>query len=212
MECVILASRPISAECCENIKPDVYVIAVDRGWQQAERLGVKVDLVLGDFDSAPYPAGQANVKQLPKEKDDTDTFYAARLAVERGATKITILGGLGGRMDHTIANIQTLLFLAKNKVENILLDDTNKIQCLWPQKVEIQAESDRYLSLFAFEECVTGVSLKGTKYVLEDATLTNSFPLGVSNEFVEDTAEISWKKGYMLLLTCQEDSLKKKQE
>lgn len=209
MECIILASMPISAESCKNISPDAYVIAVDKGWQQAERLGVKTDLVVGDFDSAPYPVEKINAKQLPKEKDDTDTFYAARLAVQKGATKITILGGLGGRLDHTIANLQTLLFLAKNKVENKLLDDTTEIQCLWPQKLEVLADKERYLSLFAFESEVREISLCGTKYPLKNATITNSFPIGVSNEFVDDIAELSWKEGYLLLMTCQKDMLEK---
>lgn len=207
MECVILASRPISAKCCEGISPDAYVIAVDKGWQHAETLGMTVDLVVGDFDSAPYPIGKKNVQQLPKEKDDTDTFYAVRLAVHKKAKKITILGGLGGRMDHTIANLQTLLFLAENKVENILLDDTTKIQCLWPQEIELPAEKDCYLSLFACGATVEGLSLCGVKYPLQNATLTDSFPMGISNEFTGEKAEISWQTGNILLLTCQKDTL-----
>ncbi|MDL2325435.1 thiamine diphosphokinase, partial [Ruminococcaceae bacterium OttesenSCG-928-A16] len=189
MECVILAAQPISKALCRYIPRSAFIIAVDAGWQQAQRLGIEPDLVLGDFDSAPLPQNGHNVHRLPAEKNDTDTYFAVREALARGAQKVTILGGLGGREDHTFANLQTLRFLAENRVENLLVSQTAEIRCLWPGTVLLPPQPSRYLSVFAAGGTASGVCLRAVKYPLHNATLTPGYPLGVSNEFTNKPAE-----------------------
>lgn len=199
MEYVILASQPIAPSLCRYIAPSATIVAVDAGWQQAQKLGLTPDLVLGDFDSAPPPPSAKKLLRLPAEKDDTDTYYAARYAVAQGATQVSILGGLGGRLDHTLANLQTLLFLAGNRVQNLMADEQTEIGCVWPGRVEIAARPGWYLSVFAAGGPATGVCLQGVKYPLQNATLTPSFPLGVSNEFAQSTATIQCATGFLLV-------------
>lgn len=87
-----------------------------RAMKMPARVGVEPDLLLGDYDSAPRPEAGAKTVFLPAEKDDTDTYYAARKALELGATDVVIVGGLGGaRLDHTLANLQTLVFFGKKR-------------------------------------------------------------------------------------------------
>ena len=109
MKCVIFAGLPAAPELHSWWADADYVIAADAGYENACRVGVEPDLLLGDYDSAPRPEAGAKTVFLPAEKDDTDTYYAARKALELGATDVVIVGGLGGaRLDHTLANLQTL--------------------------------------------------------------------------------------------------------
>ena len=126
MKCVIFAGLPAAPELHSWWADADYVIAADAGYENACRVGVEPDLLLGDYDSAPRPEAGAKTVFLPAEKDDTDTYYAARKALELGATDVVIVGGLGGaRLDHTLANLQTLVFLAKNGVCATLADTDN---------------------------------------------------------------------------------------
>ena len=114
--CLILSACPVSEELRRCWQPGDYVIACDAGWHNARRLGLVPDLVLGDFDSScrPEGLGEGELLVLPREKDDTDTHYAARLAAEKGFAQATLLGALGGlRMEHTLANLAAGLWLEK---------------------------------------------------------------------------------------------------
>ena len=102
--CVIFAGLPVAPELCEDIGPQDIIITADAGWKTARAMGFFPALALGDFDTAPAPEGP-DVLRLPAEKDDTDTFFAARRALETGCSEVLILGGIGGRLDHTLANI-----------------------------------------------------------------------------------------------------------
>ena len=116
MKCVIFAGLPAAPELHGWWADADYVIAADAGYENACRVGVEPDLLLGDYDSAPRPEAGAKTVFLPAEKDDTDTYYAARKALELGATDVVIVGGLGGaRLDHTLANLQTLCFWQKTE-------------------------------------------------------------------------------------------------
>ena len=116
--CVIIGAGPVDPEQKELFLPGDYVIACDAGYRNAAALGVAPDLIVGDFDSAPRPEAE-NLVVLPAEKDDTDTHYAARLAVEKGFDEALILGVLGGaRLDHSLAAIAAGLWLAKTGAES----------------------------------------------------------------------------------------------
>ena len=200
--CVIFASLPVSAALHEWWDSADYVIAADAGYESARALGVKTDLLLGDYDSAPAPELDARTVRLPAEKDDTDTYYAVRKALEIGFEEVVILGGIGGRFDHTMANLQTLFYLAQSGVKGFLGDETTEVTVLLPGTYEFAKREDVYVSLFTAEKETGGVTLRGLKYPLTDATLTNAFPVGVSNEFVDEKAMISFKKGSLYLMFC----------
>lgn len=201
--CVIFAALPVSETLRKWWESADYVIAADAGYESARALGVKADLLLGDYDSAPAPKIEGNTVRLPAEKDDTDTYYAVRKALEIGFEEVVILGGMGGRFDHTFANLQTLLFLANHGVRGYLVDETTEITVLLPGTYEIPRQEDVYLSLFTTEKETTGVTLRGLKYPLTNHTIRNEFPVGVSNEFAAENATISLKSGGLYLMICR---------
>lgn len=200
MKCVIFAGLPVTAELRAYWQDADVVIAADAGYENACRVGVEPDLLLGDYDSAPRPRSGTKTVVLPAEKDDTDTHYAARRAIELGATEVVILGGLGGaRLDHMMANLQTLVFLAQNGVRATLADENNEVTALLPGEYRIPARSGWYCSLFSAGDCVQGLTLTGLKYPLCDDTITNAFPIGVSNEFVAPLATLRFSSGVVYL-------------
>lgn len=180
------------------------VIAADAGWKTARRLGLVPDVLLGDYDSA-LPPSDANVWRLPAEKDDTDTQFAAREAVRRGASEVVILGGIGGRLDHTFANCQTLLFLAENGVRATLAGEYDEVTALLPGETQVPARDGWYFSVFSAQEAAEGVTLRGVRYPLEKYTLVNTFPIGVSNEFAAPTATVRFTRGRLLLVLSKKE-------
>ncbi|MBD5093202.1 MAG: thiamine diphosphokinase [Subdoligranulum sp.] len=205
MKCVIFAGLPVSERLCRFWQDAALIIAADAGYENARRLGVEPDLLLGDYDSAPCPPQNAKTVVLPAEKDDTDTYFAARRAIERGASEVVILGGLGGRLDHTIANLQTLVFLAKNGVRAWLVDEANEVTALLPGAHPVPARWGWYLSVFSAGDAARGVTLEGLKYPLHEATVTNFFPIGVSNEFAADTATVRFSDGILYLMLSRRE-------
>lgn len=206
--CVIIGARPVAPALCSLIAPGAYIIAADAGWQTAQALGLAPHLVVGDFDSAPPPAGQAafshmpEVLRLPTHKDDTDTLFAAREALRRGYRDITLLGVTGGRPDHTQAALATLLFLAKQGAKALLADAGSDVRCVGPgQVLRLPRCAGRYLSVFPAWGEARGVCESGVEYPLENATLTADYPLGVSNEFAADEAVVSSGEGWLFVYT-----------
>lgn len=206
MKCVIFAGMPVSQTLCRFWQDADFVIAADAGYENARRLGVEPDLLLGDYDSAPCPPQNAKTLVLPAEKDDTDTCFAARRAIGLGATEAVILGGLGGRLDHTLANLQTLVFLAKNGVRAWLVDEANEVTALLPGTHAIPARPGWYFSIFSAGDAAQGVTLEGLKYPLHEATVTNFFPIGVSNEFAADPATVRFTAGVLYLMLSRREA------
>ena len=198
---VILSAVPVAAALGRYVQPGDFIVACDAGYRNAARLGLQPDLIVGDFDSAPQPKTAQETIVLPHVKDDTDTQYAARWLLEQGYDEITLLGALGGaRLEHTLANLATGLYLAKNGVSVLLADERSELRFLTPGRALVLAHHDwKFLSLFPMEGTLTGVCLRGVKYRLEDAVLTNRVPLGVSNEFAAPEAEISLTQGILMI-------------
>lgn len=179
--------------------PD-YVIACDRGWLHARRLGLVPDLIVGDFDSAPEPETDTPVARAPMEKDDTDTMLAARRALELGYRDILICCAFGGRLDHTLANLQAAAFLvARGARARLAGTDTDALA--FTGRTERFPRRDGWsLSVFALSDHCAGVTVRGTKFECENACLTNTFPLGVSNVWAAETAEVSAGRGILLVV------------
>ena len=197
-ECVIFCA----AECdglARPIGPESFVIAADGGLRHTEKLGIAPDAVLGDFDSLGFCPEGANV--FPVEKDDTDAMLAVRLGLERGCGEFLLYGSLDGpRLDHTVANFQTLQFLADHGAAGYLIGNTTMVTVVKNGKITFPAGLSGTISVFCMGPDAVGVTEKGLFYGLENASLTSGFPLGVSNHFTGEAAEISVKNGSLLVL------------
>lgn len=191
-EWVIVSACPVGEAMRRYITPGCHLVACDAGWHNLQKLGLRPALVVGDFDSAPPPP-QGDTVVLPHVKDDTDTQYAARLAAEQGAGRVTILGALGGaRLEHTLANLATGLWLQKQGAETLLADEHSEVRFLLPGRSLVLEQGDwRYFSLFSLEGVAEGVWVEGAFYPLQNAVLTPDFPLGVSNEWTEQGGPVT---------------------
>lgn len=177
------------------------VIAADGGLSYLKELEISPDYVIGDFDSlGEIPDfDREKMKILPCEKDTTDTHEAIMAGIDMGCKSFHIYGGTGGRLDHTLANIQLLTDLSKKGYKAFLYGEGYGITALTEGKTELEGEKGSYISVFSASDISGGVTLKNLKYPLTDGELRNTFPLGVSNEFIGETAEISVKKGTLLI-------------
>lgn len=183
-----------------------FIIACDQGWQYAMRMGLKPDLVVGDFDSAA-PPGFLPVMQVPSRKDDTDTMLAIKEALKRGYRHLALLCAFGGRLDHSLANIQAGAYAALRGTETRLYGiDTWGLISAGPADHMLPRREGWSLSLFSLSERCRGISIQGTKYEGEELALESSFPLGVSNVWKEAAARIRIREGILLIL---ESKLKK---
>ena len=173
------------------------VIAADAGYLVCRKLGICPDLVLGDFDSMPVPEYDGSVVRLPVEKDDTDTMAAVRTALENDCKEIFIYGGTGGkRLDHTLANLQTLLFLRRKGARGYLYDDDFIWTAIENESLTIRRSVEWGLfSAFCLGDRAEGIDEAGFQYTLENGTLTPDFPMGVSNHIVAEEATVSVRSG-----------------
>lgn len=207
---VVLSAVPVSASMAAYLEPGAFIVACDAGYRNAETLGVVPDLIVGDFDSAPQPpVRHERTIVLPHVKDDTDTHFAARWLWQHGCREVTFLGALGGqRFEHTVANLHTALFLAKNGVQVLLADERSELRILCPgQPMTLERKGWTYLSLFPLDGPLTGVEEQGVFYPLRDAVLTPDYPLGVSNEFTAPQAVLSCRAGHGLVVLSRADTL-----
>ncbi len=197
--CLIVSGGTFAPLPEELGAPD-FVIACDRGWQHAERLGITPDLIVGDFDSAAAPCAAAPIERLPTRKDDTDTMYAARRAVALGRRNIAICCAFGGRLDHTLANIQTAAWIVEQGGEAQLLGAEERAFVFTGAAKRFPRRAGWSLSLFALSDACEGVRVRGTKFDCADVTLAASFPLGVSNVWTADAAEVAVRRGTLMVL------------
>lgn len=198
--CLIISGAPECYFPVSFTKAD-FVIACDAGYIHAQRADIVPDVIIGDFDSylGDLPGGVEIIRTKP-EKDDTDTMMALKLAIRRGYRRIMLVGALGGRVDHMLANISLIAFAATKGADLQIVDGHHQIFAVRDGKRRVPRSSWRNLSVFAFDTECTGVTLRGVKYPLEGAVLTNTFALGVSNEFTEDVAEISVESGILIVV------------
>ena len=187
------------------IESDDRVICADRGIVHAQKLKIVPNLIIGDFDfyKSQLPENVEILRSVP-EKDDTDTMLAVKTAISRGAKKIRIYGALGGRFDHTFANIQTLKFASENGCWAEIADEGNRIMLREKGVHQFRKMDGWYFSIFSYSEELNIKSLRGVKYPLENYLMKNSFPIGVSNEFEADSAELSIDSGTSLIIFSRE--------
>lgn len=199
--CTVICGAPCKEFPREKVRG--FVIAADRGLDYALSAGIIPDLIVGDFDSAKseLPSGIHCVRVSPV-KDDTDAALAAELAVKKGFRELRFLCALGGRLDHSIANIQLLYGFKKRGIGGVMYGDNTELVLAHNESVEIP-RFEGYLSVFAYTaDCV--VSEQGVKYPLSEKLLTNDLTLGISNEITEDSARITVHSGTALIMKVTE--------
>ena len=181
-------------------RADDFIIAADGGWLACRKAGITPDLLLGDFDSLSTQPDFLNILRVPVEKDDTDMMLAIKRGLERGETLFHLYGGMGGqRTDHTVANLQALLYLADHGAEGWLHGRGERWTAIRDGSIVFPARPEGILSVFCVGPDAEGVTIRGAQYPLEGATLTASVPLGVSNHFIGQDIMVEVIHGSLLL-------------
>lgn len=184
--------------------PGDLVLAADGGYRHCQASGIIPDLLLGDFDSLENLPQTIPHHTFPVEKDDTDTMLAIKYGLDQGCRTFHLYGGTGGRMDHTLANLQSLAYLAQRNAIGYLYDEHYVSTALWNGTLSLPAREEGIFSLFCLGAEAQGVSIRGGQYPLDNASLSPFFPLGVSNHFQGQPVEIQVADG--CLLVCWEFS------
>lgn len=199
--CIIIGAGEFKAEAW-SCKEEDYLIAADGGYEYLEQMGIVPDLLIGDMDSIERKGCQEKIqiKRLPREKDDTDMLAAIKEGLALGYKEFALYGALGGeRMDHSLANIQCLLYLQNHGAKGVLYGIHDRVELLCNDKRIYPASMKGIFSIFAFEEDARGVTEQGFKYSLQDATVKMEFPIGISNEFIGQESLIEVKNGKLLI-------------
>ena len=197
-KCIIFCAAGFD-RLLEPINQEDLIMAADGGVQHTEKLGIVPQEILGDFDSLGYTPEGSRV--FPVEKDDTDAMLAVRRGLELGHREFLLYGSVDGpRLDHTVANFQTLQFLADRGARGILVGREMLVTVVKNGKIAFPAGAEGTVSLFCMGPDAGGVTLRGLYYPLEKGTLTPGFPLGVSNHFTGEAAEISVEEGSLLVI------------
>lgn len=208
-KCILICAGDLTVGSIP-ISEDDFVIAVDGGLMYCDSLEIEPDLIVGDFDSLTDAYSDAvkiieftdasKVVRLETEKDDTDTMAALRIGLEKGYKTFYLYGCGGGRVEHTIANIQSLVFLKNNNAVGYIMEGEGMSLIVRDEVIEFKPEMEGFVSLFALDKRIEGVTIRGLKYELTDAPLTNGYPLGVSNEFTGKASSIEVKSGTGLIV------------
>lgn len=207
--CYVIAS--MKTEYQIDKKAEDFVIAADGGYAQS--CGCRPDAVIGDFDSLGFVPDTENVQVFPREKDDTDMMLAVRLGLEKGYQEFVLLGGIGGRFDHTVANVQTLAYLHGRGARGVLMSEERDIYFIGASapggvkgrkkvsgQLTFSSDMKGILSVFSYGERAENVFICGAEYELDNAVLTDAFPLGVSNSFIGKEVTISVGEGRLLIV------------
>ncbi|MBQ7196064.1 MAG: thiamine diphosphokinase [Synergistaceae bacterium] len=200
--CVIIGGAEIkNYDLIKNyFRPEDFFIFCDCGLKHEKFLSVKPDLIIGDFDSHAKPENLENVIVLPVEKDDTDTIFAVKEAIKRGFENFLLVGVTGGRQDHNLGNLYALLMLANKNKNALIIDDISEIKIIKPgEKIKIK-RGWKFFSLINIAGVARGINITGAKFNLNNAEITPEFQYGISNEVLDDCAEVSLNEGFLLLI------------
>lgn len=205
MKVAIISGAPHAWLDLEAIKSS-FIIGVDRGALTLVKQGIRPHLAIGDFDSVTESEFELiketalEMFELPAEKNETDTEVALNVAIAKQATEVFIYGALGGRIDHSLANIRLLLQFAKKGMSITLVNQKNALTVLSPGQHEIKHPGLPYISFFALESTVENLTLKHLKYPLQNYTLAQDDIRCISNETIEPLFNVSFSNGYLLMI------------
>lgn len=200
MKCSIISGAPN----CDvdflknNVDKNFFIICADSGYRHCIDAGITPDIVIGDFDSSPAPDNIKCIK-LPEKKDDTDTFYVVKYAVENGFDELEIFNAVGNRFDHTYSNMMCLNYCKEHNIKASIIDRQNKLLMV-DKKIIINDSVYKYFSLFAIGGEVSGLTIKNAEYELENVLLSPFDQYTQSNTFKSCDVEISFQSGNLLLV------------
>ena len=203
--CCIFGAGEYEGNEFTRVPDGAYIIAADAGYARLCASGVKPDLVVGDFDSLDAPPTGIPVVRHPVEKDDTDMLLAVREGFSRGFSHFYLFGGMGGRLDHTLANLQCLIYLKQCSAVGYLMDDKTTAFVMQNETVWFKPEAKGFLSLFSLGEKASGVTIRNLKYEMQDGEITNSFPIGISNEFIGKRSSVTVEQGMLAVILSEKE-------
>lgn len=208
--CIIIGAGDLTVGSIPYDPEQDYVIAADGGLMYCPVLEIEPDLILGDFDSVDEEFAQAvqmiqqqcpeKVIALLKEKDNTDMAFAIKCGLEAGYRSFRLYAANGGRLEHTIANIQMLKYLKEHDAVGYMMDGQGMILLAQNETISFKETMEGYINIFSMNEKAHGVTLHGLKYELDHVELTNAFPLGISNEFIGVQSEVTVEDGTLLII------------
>ena len=208
--CIIIGAGDLTVGSLPYNPEEDYITAADGGLMYCGLLELEPDCIIGDFDSLDTSYAEAlesickscpeKVITLPVEKDDTDMFAAVKKGLELGYKSFRLYGANGGRLEHTIANIQLLAYLKEQEAVGYIMDGSGMLLLARNETISFQEAMEGYVNIFAYTEKARGVTIRGLKYELNEATLTNRVPLGISNEFVGAQSHITVEEGTLLII------------
>lgn len=202
------------SEYNEKLKPLIskfnadYIICVDGGYIKAIEFGIKPNLIIGDMDSIRlkeeydinFDRVGLEVIKLPVEKDETDLQISIEKAIDLGCKDLLILGGMGGRLDHTVGNLSHISKYSGDFNEIAMVDGINYATVQLAGKRKYSCEFGKHFSVFSLSEVSKGITYTGAYYSLKNGELFREVPLGVSNSFLYDEIEIEFSEGKLLIV------------
>ncbi len=200
--CYIFGAGTYYNDDIPSFEKDDFIIAADGGFSFLANHGIKPDLILGDFDSLGFvpECKGSEILKLNPVKDDTDLLYAVKQGIKRNYKLFYIFGGTGGRTSHTFSNIQTLTMLAKQGLQGFLFGDNEIFTVIHNSSLNFSKKSSGNISVFSVDTVSNGVFETGLKYSINNYSMNNSFPVGVSNEFVGTDSQIKVLDGTLLVI------------
>ena len=182
------------------LREDDYLVFCDSGLKHIDSLGVKPNLIVGDFDSYDNPNLDVETIVLPCEKDDTDTVFAVKEALKRGFDEFLLIGVIGARLDHTLGNVSILMYLDSLSKKGVIIDDYSEMEIVSKEPAFIE-DSFAYFSLINVSGKAKGIVVENAKYSLDNAEITCEYQYGISNEVIKgEIAKVSVSDGQLLLV------------
>lgn len=197
--CYIVGAGVLDENYFEFINKGL-LIAADGGYSVLKKLGITPDYLIGDLDSLDNIPEDVPTEAYSKEKDETDMMLAINKGFDLGFNTFAIYGGLGGRLDHSMANIQLLNYISTKNARGYLIQGEKIITVITNDDYKIKAQKKGYISVLSLTQESKGVNIKGLKFILNQATLSNYYPVGISNEFIDQDAFIDVEEGSLMII------------
>lgn len=201
-KCIIIAASDFDQKVLIKENDDFLIVA-DAGYNNFKKItnldNKDINLLIGDFDSLNEIPSDVNIRKLNPIKDDTDVLDAIKYALDLGYKEFELYGCVGGRIEHSLANISALAFINSNGGHGKIINGNQVIELLGEEIIEFDEKSKGYISIFAFSEKAK-ISIYNMKYNLIEQEISNDFPLGIDNEFIGKQSKIEVHSGKVLII------------
>lgn len=188
-----------SSKLKEYAKNSDYIICADGGYIYAKENGIIPNIIVGDFDSCCVPKDFASIIKLPQEKDETDSLYALKFAISKGAKEVVLYGAIGDRIDHSYANICLLNYTLERNIKTLLTDGKTEIYLI-DSSISLEKEKGTNISIYSYTDISYNVNTENLKYILKNYSLSKNDIIGTSNEFLDKKANISVEIGKLIII------------